>query len=49
MGKAEEMDVLDRWSRYSKDNYYRTLFCDEELISLSERIFGHLPAMDALC
>lgn len=39
---ADHMKVLERWKHYQHDEEYKRIF-DEELISLSERIFGPVP------
>ncbi|MEA2690772.1 MAG: hypothetical protein QOJ16_159 [Acidobacteriota bacterium] len=41
-GRAGEMPVLERWRWCAGDPFYRGLF-DEEMIELSERIFGPRP------
>jgi hypothetical protein len=41
-GNADQMKVLERWKEYADDNFYRSLFDDPELRSLSLRLF---PAM----
>jgi hypothetical protein len=42
-GKANEMKVLERWKLYADDPFFISLFDDNELIELSEKIFGHIP------
>lgn len=39
-GRAQEMKVLERWRHLAKDRQYRKIFEDEELIKLSDQIFG---------
>jgi hypothetical protein len=39
-GKAQEMQVLERWRRYQDDPGYRAIFADEEIGTLSRQIFG---------
>lgn len=39
---ATKMNVLDRWKHFTKDSDYFQLF-DEEMIELSNRLFGRLP------
>ncbi|MFP4144072.1 MAG: hypothetical protein ACLFV3_02915 [Phycisphaeraceae bacterium] len=41
-GDAQQMGVLSRWKHYAADAQYRMLF-DEELIEMSESIFGPIP------
>lgn len=44
---ADNMKVLDRWKYFQHDREYRRIF-DEEMISLSERIFGPVPDQSLL-
>lgn len=46
-GKAENMDILNRWKQFVDDSSYRTLF-SEEVFEYSERIFGHIPGTESL-
>jgi len=46
-GKAENMDVLNRWQQFVDDSSYRTLFSDA-VFEYSERIFGHIPGTESL-
>ncbi|MCB1065390.1 MAG: hypothetical protein KDN20_21045 [Verrucomicrobiae bacterium] len=39
-GKAQEMDLMNRWRRYEDDAEFRELTADAELRELAERIFG---------
>lgn len=47
-GKASQMKVLDRWREYQDDPAFRAQFQDDDLWTLSERIFGHLPDTELL-
>lgn len=38
-GKAQKMDVLNRWTRFSEDEKFRNIFSDKELIDLSLKIY----------
>lgn len=38
-GEAQKMGVLSRWEGYKRDNLFKEIFVDEELISLSLKIF----------
>jgi len=38
--KAKEMKVLERWKYYNNNNFYNSLFDDNKLIELSDKIFG---------
>ena len=42
-GRASQMKVLERWRYWIDDEAYTSLF-DEELLSLSEALFGSMPA-----
>src|SRR5690606_15958101 len=44
-GAADRMAVLDRWQHYIDEPAYLNLF-DEEILQLSESIFGELRAAD---
>lgn len=39
-GRAQQMDVLQRWKRYDKNELYLKFFSDRALVELAERIFG---------
>ncbi len=39
-GKAQEMDLLNRWRRYEDDPEFQELTADAELRELAKRIFG---------
>jgi hypothetical protein len=41
-GKAQEMNVLERWKVYRKDPSYRAIFRDTNLAELSDAIFGRI-------
>ena len=47
-GRATEMKVLDRWRVYADDPLFVCLFEDEELVELSERVFGRLAGTERL-
>lgn len=47
-GRAAEMKVLDRWRAYAEDPTFLRLVDDEELVTLSERVFGRLPGTEDL-
>lgn len=40
---GQSMNVLGRWEELKKDEQFREIFSDEELIALSEKIFGQIP------
>lgn len=40
--RANNMKVLERWKHFVNDREYKTIF-DDEMISLSQKIFGHIP------
>jgi hypothetical protein len=46
-GAASGMDLFGRWRLYAQDTDYRALF-DADLVALSRRLFGPLPAEPAL-
>ena len=41
-GRADQMNVLQRWTHFQHDEQYRELF-DEEMLHFSEEIFGRIP------
>lgn len=45
--RAKSMKVLERWKHYINDRDYKSIF-DEEIISLSNKIFGHMPDKELL-
>lgn len=47
-GHADQMKVLERWKNYKDDDFYRSLFKDQELLDLSEVIFGQIPDIEQL-
>jgi hypothetical protein len=47
-GRATEMKVLDGWRVYADDRVFVGLFDDEELVELSERVFGRLAGTERL-
>ena len=46
-GRAREMPVEDRWRAYADDPAFRAIF-DEEMMRLSDRLFGRQAAIEAL-
>lgn len=40
--RADDMKVLERWKHYINDQEYKMIF-DDEVISLSHKIFGRIP------
>lgn len=42
-GKAERMDVFNRWRHFAGEADYRALF-DDDVVTLTERAFAELPA-----
>jgi hypothetical protein len=47
-GKAQQMDVLNRWKIFKDDKLYRKFFEDEEIWELSEKIFGKIEGTEVL-
>jgi hypothetical protein len=47
-GRATEMDILNRWQNFVHDDFYRNLFRDKEIITLSQEIFGHISGTEQL-
>jgi hypothetical protein len=47
-GNAAQMKVLERWKNYKDDEFYISLFRDQELVDLSESIFGHISGTEVL-
>ncbi|AFZ34441.1 hypothetical protein Sta7437_0854 [Stanieria cyanosphaera PCC 7437] len=47
-GKANQMDVNNRWKQLLDHDQYRQLFNHEELIEYSLKIFGHIPGTEVL-
>lgn len=43
-----QMKVLERWKHYKDDENFVSLFKDNELVELSEEIFGHIPGTESL-
>lgn len=41
-----QMKVLERWNHYKDDENFINLFKDNELVELSEEIFGHIPGTE---
>ena len=41
-GKAQKMDVLNRWETYAGNEFYMRIF-DDEMNKLSEKLFGPMP------
>lgn len=47
-GKAQEMKVLERWKHFTDDEFYRSIFADDELVALSNEVFGVIPGTEGL-
>lgn len=47
-GRAQAMQVLERWKGFADDPFYRAQFEDEELVDLSRRIFGEIEGTHLL-
>lgn len=47
-GRGREMDTQGRWRHFSNDDFYRNLFRDRELVSLSQEIFGNISGTEQL-
>jgi len=47
-GKAQQMNVFERWRSYIDHDQYRSIFKDFEIVDLSEEIFGHIAGTEAL-
>lgn len=45
---ASEMKVLERWKYFADNDDFKNIFKDEELVALSERIFGRIPGTEKL-
>ncbi|MBE9221553.1 hypothetical protein IQ215_02475 [Cyanobacterium stanieri LEGE 03274] len=45
---ATTMNVFSRWENFANDTFFCSLFKDEELWNLSEKIFGIIPRTDQL-
>jgi len=45
---AEEMGIFERWKQFMNDPAFCDLFKDEELIDLSQTIFGNVPETSQL-
>lgn len=41
-GKAQEMQVMERWKHYAGNKIYEDILCDKELVDLSDKIFGKI-------
>ncbi len=46
--RAQRMQVLERFRHFLDDPFYRAIFDDVELLELSRRAFGELPACELL-
>lgn len=46
--KAQEMNVLTRFKRFTNDKMYLKAIDDEELWDLSEKLFGQIPGTEVL-
>jgi hypothetical protein len=47
-GRAQEMQVLQRWKDFSDHFFYKMIFDDKELLDLSEKIFGDIEGTEIL-
>jgi hypothetical protein len=47
-GKANQMDVNNRWKQFIDREEYRQLFSNKKLLEYSLKIFGHLPGTEVL-
>lgn len=47
-GRAQEMEVLDRWKLFVGDPEYLEFFSDPEIYDLSELVFGHISGTEVL-
>lgn len=47
-GNANLMKVLDRWKNFRNDNVYKKIILDDEMLSLSDKIFGEIPGTKEL-
>ncbi|MGB3614080.1 MAG: hypothetical protein WBA10_09820, partial [Elainellaceae cyanobacterium] len=47
-GKADKMDVMNRWKSYVDHPLYRELLHTDELLHYSNRLFGHIPGTEVL-
>jgi len=45
--RASQMKVFERWRNLSDDDLYLSLF-DEDVIRISEQIFGHIPGTEEI-
>jgi len=41
-GQADRMKVLERWKEFESDKFYKSIFHDDEALSLSKEIFGDI-------
>ena len=46
-GQAHRMNVLQRWRHFEDDERFRAIF-DQQMIEMSERIFGPIPGTEEL-
>jgi hypothetical protein len=47
-GRASKMEVFSRWRQYIDDPAFRALFDDEDIWTLSQRIFGTIEGTEQL-
>ncbi len=47
-GNADEMRVFERFKMYEKDEKFRSVVQNQELINLSQRIFPNIPGIEGL-
>ena len=47
-GRASQMKVMERWKLYKNIPFYRSIFKDDELMSLSKKIFGKIEGIGIL-
>ena len=47
-GRAQQMQLTERWKKYADDPVFQSIFRDRELFELSELIFGRIPGTELL-
>ena len=45
---ASDMAVNERWRQLAGEDWYRSIFQDEELVRMSEELFGHIEGTETL-
>jgi len=45
-GNAQNMKISERWKNYIDDEFYKNIFKDNELVELSDKIFGKIPGTE---